>query len=80
MEQYAEQTVEVSVNEVVQLYLLLEKLNDFFHQPLNYPDVQSLYAFLGNADNGVYREIATAYYGVIQTWLPPDALRELMER
>ena len=69
--------IEVDEKEVVQIFLLLEKLNSFFHQPLNYQDAEDVKAFI-EAD--VYNMISKSYYDVVWSWLPPHIQREMEER
>ena len=73
-------TVEISLDEVKRLFLLLEELNAFFHQPMHYPDVEAVKTFLGNQERGAYKDIHDMYYNVVWNWLPSDVQEEIHNR
>ncbi|TQV82650.1 hypothetical protein FKG94_07945 [Exilibacterium tricleocarpae] len=57
--------VSVDVDEVKRVYDLIERVHSFFHQPMNFPNVDEF------AENN-YKEISEIYYNVIWNWLPED--------
>ena len=65
--------VTVELDEVKRVYLLIEKLHEFFHQPMNYENTE---AFAGKN----YQEIKELYYNVVWGWLPDDVKRDIEER
>lgn len=65
--------IEVSTEEVKKVYLLLEDLNDFFHQKENYSDIEKF------ADQN-YKRIHECYYEVIWNWLPKDVKEDILSR
>ncbi len=69
------------IEELKRLFLLLEKLVGFFHDPDKYPGCESVSKFLGRIpDQGVYYELHTMFYDVIPKWLPPDVYEEFLNR
>lgn len=62
--------------ELRKLYLVLEKLNDFFHQPDNYSEVEKVQQFAKD----IYPELHEMYYGVVWQMLPDDLKEELSDR
>lgn len=69
--------IKVDKEEVVQIFLLLEKLNAFFHQPLNYENDEDIKAFI---QGDIYPMISEAYYEIVWNWLPPEIQQEMEER
>ena len=63
---------EVDLSDVKKLYSLMEKLNEFFHQPDHYQDAGTVYKFM---EGGAYKEIAHAYYHILWNWLPQERAR-----
>lgn len=78
-EEIMNRTVEVSLDEVLRVFRTLEKLQQFFHQPLHYPDIGAVEEFLGNRNSGAFKDINDLYYGVVWNWLPADVQREIEE-
>ncbi|RLC18188.1 MAG: hypothetical protein DRI57_08785 [Deltaproteobacteria bacterium] len=58
----------VKTNEIIRVYRLLEALNDFFHQPLNFEDKETVMRFAQKN----YPEIRELYYDTIWEWLPEN--------
>ena len=58
----------VKTDEIIRVYRLLEALNDFFHQPLNFEDKETVMRFAQKN----YPEIRELYYDTIWEWLPED--------
>lgn len=74
-----ERTVEVPLEEVMRLYRTLENLQQFFHQPIHFPDIHAVREFLGDVNGGAYKDIHNLYYDVVWNWLPADVQREIEE-
>ena len=60
--------IEVPLDEVQRVYEMLEKLNGFFHQPLNFEEPKATYKWA--LDH--YDTIHDLYYNVVWNWLPED--------
>ena len=58
------------------LYILLEELNDFFHQPDNYSSVEQVQRFAKK----IYPDISKMYYETVWKSLPKDVQEELVNR
>ncbi len=58
----------VKTDEIIRVYRLLEALNDFFHQPLNFEDKETVMRFAQKN----YPEIRELYYDTIWEWLPEN--------
>ena len=69
--------IQVDLDEVKRLFLLLEELHDFLHQPEYYKDVDSVQEFLAG---GTYEELRKMYYDVVWNWLPETVQKEIEER
>lgn len=63
-------------SELKQLYLLLEDLNDFFHQLENLKNSGDVERFVTR----VYPELRKMYYETVWSWLPKDFQEELENR
>jgi len=62
------------------MFKIFGELNAFFHQPMHYPDVEALSAFLGSRKGaGAYGLISEAYYRVLPSLLPPDLMTTIEE-
>jgi hypothetical protein len=66
-------TVNVKLDEIKQVYELLERVNEFFHDPLNFADVERF------AINN-YPQIKNAYYQIVWNWLPPESQQVYEDR
>ena len=70
-------TVQVNVRDLMYVFLTLEEFNRFFHQPLHYPTLDDVRAFLGSVDgHGGYKLLHTALYEKMRSMLP-DELKEM---
>lgn len=69
-------TVQVELAEVKEIFLLLEKLQDFMHQPMNFETQDHFQEFVYS----VYPEVKDAYYNKVWGWLPEEAQKEIEER
>lgn len=59
-----------------ELYLLLEDLNDFFHQPDNYATTSQVAEYAEK----IYPDIKRMYYDIVWDMLPKDLQEELENR
>ncbi|MDM1022144.1 hypothetical protein QSV37_17885 [Acinetobacter sp. VNK23] len=64
--------VEINIEEIRRVYLLVEKMNEFFHQPDNYNQVDSF-------SKQIYPELSEVYYHIIWEWLPKEVRNEIEE-
>jgi hypothetical protein len=72
--------VEVSLQYLVYVHQVLGELIRFFHQPLHYPDLKAVQAFLGSSGSGGgYEVLAEAYYDKLRDMLPPEIKEQLAE-
>lgn len=55
--------VEIAVDEVRRVFELIEQIQQFLHQPMNYKDIQSFAKLC-------YPELHEVYYEVVWNWLP----------
>ncbi|QTA84327.1 hypothetical protein [Desulfonema magnum] len=60
--------IKFETEEIIRVYRLLEALNDFFHQPLNFEDKDAVMRFAQKN----YPEIRELYYDTIWERLPED--------
>ncbi len=60
-----ERKIEVEISEIKEVFLLLEDLNDFFHQREKYSDIKAF-----AAQN--YKRIHKCYYKTLWNWFPED--------
>ncbi len=65
--------IEVDLKDVRRLFLLLENMNCFFHQPMNFENPKRVQEFaLKN-----YPELHKLYYNVVWEWLPKEIQKEI---
>ena len=69
--------IEVPLDEVKRLFLFLEELNHFFHQPMHYEDHAAVVKYI---EGGMYEQIHSMYYHVVWNWLPPAVQKEIEDR
>jgi len=66
-------TIEVSLSDLVRTYQTIGLLINFFHQPLHYPDLDSVKQFVDiEADNGAFELLKDLYYKRLYEIWPPD--------
>lgn len=68
--------VEIELKEATEVFLLFEKLNNYFHNEKNYQTVSEFRAF----SKSIYPEIRKAYYDTTWEWLPKEVQEEIEER
>lgn len=66
--------ITVDLDEVLEIYKLLEDLNEFFHEPSNYEKTSKILEFM---EKGSYEKIRHAYYDIVSNWLPKDVQEKL---
>lgn len=66
-------SIEIDVSEARRVFDLLEKINDLFHQPMKYKDIEVVESF---ADDN-YSEIQELYYNIVWKWFPDDIQEEI---
>ncbi|MDE2421209.1 MAG: hypothetical protein KGO49_08550 [Gammaproteobacteria bacterium] len=66
-------TVVVKLDDIKRVFLLVEQMHDFFHQPMNFSNVH------GFAEVN-YNEIRAVYYDVLWEWFPGHVKDELKNR
>jgi lantibiotic modifying enzyme len=66
-------TMTVKLDEIKQIYELVERLNEFFHDPYNHPNIEKF-------ATEIYPDIRNAYYHTIRDWLPPEVQQFYEER
>jgi hypothetical protein len=59
----------VDEKDLWEVYLLLEEMNRFLHQPMNYESPSDIARWL---DSGVYKRLQHAYYRIGEKWFPVD--------
>ena len=69
MNEEVKKTMEVKEEDAWEVYLLLEEMNRFLHQPMNYESVSDVVEWLSS---GVYERIRHAYYDIGGEWFPVD--------
>ncbi len=62
--------------DLKRLYSLLEELNDFFHQPENFKNLDNIERFAIQ----IYPEIKEMYYNTVWSWLPQELQDEFESR
>jgi hypothetical protein len=66
-----EQTVEVSLRDLLYVHQTLAEFNRFFHQPDHFQTTQAVNAFLGSrGSGGGYEALHQAYYSKLRSMLP----------
>jgi hypothetical protein len=72
-----QEKVEISTADVLRVYLLLEELNRFLHQPMHYDEHPAVVDWL---KSGVYEELRSKYYEIVWGWLPEEEQRRIEEQ
>lgn len=73
---FMSKTVEVNVYELKRVFLLMEEVNDLFHQESKFKDSEIVEKFA----NAHYSEIRELYYDVLWDMLPADVQEEIEDR
>jgi len=69
--------IQIELSEIKEIFLLLEELNSFFHDPDKYRDQTRVIEYV---EGGMYDRLHTAYYTTVWNWLPPAAQEEMENR
>jgi len=69
--------ITVDLNQVEEIFLLLEELNGFFHDPDKYRDQGRVIAYV---ENGMYKKLQRASYTTVWNWLPLRVQKEMEDR
>ena len=69
--------IQVELSEVKELFLFLEELNSFFHQPMRYEDQEQVKSYV---EGGMYEKLKVMYYDIVWNWLPPAMQKEMLDR
>jgi hypothetical protein len=64
--------VELPLRDAVYVAKVLGEFVSFFHQPANYPTIESVEAFLGTIEEGAYHVLHEACYKRMREIWPPD--------
>ena len=64
-----ERKISVREADAWELYLLLEEMNRFLHQPMNYPSSEEVQNWLRS---GVNERLGDALYRIAAEWFPVD--------
>lgn len=68
-----DRTITVSLRELLFVQQALSELNQFFHQPMHYPDLAAVHEFMGaRGSGGAYEVISEALYAKLGSMLPED--------
>ena len=68
--------IEIDLEEAKEVFFLLERLQGFLHQPMNFDSSEKIQDFASS----IYPEIADAYYKKVWNWLPKDVQKEIEEK
>ena len=63
-------------DDLMKIFYLMEDLNDYFHQPMNYENLDDVEAFAAK----IYPRIHEAYYRILWDALPDDLKKEVLDR
>ena len=69
--------ITIPVEDAWRIYELLEELNDFLHQPMNYSNPADVEAWLAKKD--VYPELRDVFYGIVRHWFPVNEETSIVE-
>jgi predicted type IV restriction endonuclease len=65
----------IPTEQVLRLYILLEELNRFLHQPSNFERPEAVREWLDN--NKIYPELRDVFYKMVWEWLPKSIKAEV---
>ena len=69
----ADRMVSVSLRDLMYVHQTLAEFVRFFHQPLHYPDLESVQQILGSSDSGdAVTVLFEAHYKRMRGMIPPD--------
>jgi hypothetical protein len=68
-----ERSVQVPLRDLLFIHHVLGEFVRFFHQPLHYPQLAQVKAFLGGQGDGqAFEVLSEAYSSKLRSMLPPD--------
>ena len=67
---------EIPEDEIVEILELLERLNNFFHEPMNFEGSEAAASFA----QSVYPEVNKAYYETVWNWLSESRREKFIDR
>ena len=67
--------IEIDLDEVRKVFELIEQLQGFLHQPMNFHS-QNVHKFATR----IYPELHEVYYETVWNWLPPEVQKFYEER
>src|ERR1044072_3928466 len=71
------ESIQVPLQQVKEVFLFLEELNSFLHDPQKYRNAEALVQFV---EHGMYRKLHETYYHTVWNWLPKQTQREMEDR
>ena len=71
--------ITIDTYEALRVYSILEKVQQFLHQPSNYNKDPDVIKWLTDDHNKNYDEIAMAYYQIVWNWFPQDMKDNILE-
>ena len=69
-------TIQVELEEAKEVFVLLEEMNAFLHQPMHFDDSPQVAEFAAR----IYPDLRRVFYDVVWKWLPPDVQQEIENR
>lgn len=72
-----DRTIEVSLRDLFYVYEVIGEFVRFFHQPMNFPDIESVEKFLGNVDEGAVHLLWQCYYDKLRDVWPADIVEKI---
>lgn len=73
----ADRTIEVSLRDLFSVHQVIGEFVRFFHQPMHYPDIESVERFLGAADEGAVHLLFQCYYDTLRDIWPADVVEKI---
>jgi hypothetical protein len=74
-----EQTVEIPLRDLLYVRQTIWEMIRFFRQPLHYPDLKAVEAFIGNVERGAFKTLTESYYRRLTGIWPEDIQFDLEE-
>jgi hypothetical protein len=75
----SDRLVSVPLHDLLYTYKAIGVFIQFFHQPLNYPDLNSIQQFIGDKDNGALHVLWDIYYRRLCEIWPEDVRKAFDE-
>lgn len=74
-----DRTIEVSLRDLLFMHQVLGEFVRFFHQPLHYPDRESVERFLGTFDEDAFALLKQCYYYKLRDVWPDDIVQKIKD-